>query len=166
MPSNNGKQHHLTTREIVEAAKMRRSKPWHWDALDMDVLIRPRTTAENAAIVDESGRYTADVERYKGTPDEPTSLDAMRVKLRAALYCVLDPETRGPLFTPDDVETLLELDTPALTDLFTITDDVSNFTQAAAEEQEKNSGAMADGSTSSPSREAAATSTSSPTPIR
>jgi hypothetical protein len=168
VPQPNGKapQHHLTTSEIIAKALERRLVPWHWDALDIDVLIRPRTTAENAAVVDEGNKHNAAVEEYRGTPDEPTSLDAMRVRIRAAIPCVLWPDDKTPVFDHESVETLLELDSPSLMDLINKTDAVSNFTKDQAEENAKNSAAMADANTSSDLPEEVETSTSSPTPIR
>jgi hypothetical protein len=161
--TTNGKQHHLSTREIVALAFERRAVRWHWAALDSDFLVRPRTTAENAAVVEESNRHNAAIEEYRGTPDEPTPLDAMRIKVRASLPCLLWPDDRTPVFAYEDLDTLLEMDTVSLMEMMNKVDEVSNFTQAQAE---KNSAAMVDASTSSGSPEGVATSSPSPTPIR
>lgn len=166
MPSNNGKQRHLTTAEIIAKARERHSVPWHWGALDMKALIRPRTTAENAEQIALSNRHNADIEAYKGTADEPTPTDAMRIKIAGMIPCLLYPDDMTPIFTPDDVEALLELDTPTLQEVIEKVDAVSNFTQAQAEENEKNFAETDESSSSSVSPSAAAAPTSSPTPIR
>ena len=166
MAGSNGKQpqHHLTTAEIIARAREKHSRPFHWDALDMDFLIRPRTTAENAAVVDEGQRLTADAEAYAGTADAPGSIEGYRLRLRAAIPCILYPDDRTPVFDHESIEALLELDTPSLNELLDAVDTTSNFTTAQAEEAAKNSVETDGGSTSSVSPSTVATSTSSPTP--
>jgi hypothetical protein len=164
MPHPNGKQHHLTTTEILARAREKRMQPWHWNALDLDYCIRPRTTAENAAIVDEAAKLGRDAEEYAGTADEVSSIEGYRLRLRAAIPCVLHPDDKTQVFDHESIEQLLELDTPALNELIEAVDRVANFTQTTAEEAEKNSGETAASSTASVSPEAAAMSTSSPTP--
>jgi hypothetical protein len=163
---SNGKapQKHLTTAEIVARAREKHSKLWHWGALDIDVTIRPRTTAENADLVDAVNRHNAAIEEYRGTPDEPSSEDAVRLRLRGSIPCIRWPDDGTPMFDHEDIDTLMELDSPSIQELLNEVDTVSNFTAAQAEEAAKNSVATDESSISSVSRSTAATSTFSPTP--
>lgn len=168
MAGSNGKaaQHHMSAREIVALHKARSYQQWHWDALDLDFLIRPRSSAETALLADEGQRLTTDIEQYAGTVDAPGMIEQLRLGLRAALPLLLDPETKEPYFGIDEVDDLLELPMAAINELIEAANRASNFTEADAETAAKNSGETAASSIGAVSPSAAATSTSSPTPTR
>jgi hypothetical protein len=86
--------------------------------------------------------------------------------MEAAVDCILDPETREPMFGIEDVPDLLGLELPAINELIGRVNEVANFTQAQADDAAKNSEATDENRPSSASPSPAETSTSSPTPIR
>jgi hypothetical protein len=168
MAGTNGKapQHHLSVAEIVAKARANRSEPFFWEGPDIDVLVRPRTADETAMVVLAEQRLVEAAEQYKGTSDEPEPAEYLRLSLRVCAPCILDPDTREPLFTADDVDALMEMDTPSLNAIIGKVNTLSNFTRKQAEEAEKNSVTTDDASMSSVSPSAAATPASLPTPIR
>ncbi len=138
-PNGHKPQHHLSVKEIVAAHREKMMTPWHSDLLDLDFLIRPRTGAEIAALSDESQRILADVEKYKGSADEPGAIEQLRLGLRSAIPVLLDPQTREPRFGMDEVDDLLEFEMPVINELMEAVNRISTFTQADAVQNGKNS---------------------------
>ncbi len=167
MPNTNGQkpQKHLSVREIVALHKARMTRPWHSDLLDMNFLIRPRTAAEVAQLSDEGGRLTADMERYKGTPDEPGGIEQLRIGIRSAIPLLLDPDTHEPRFGIDEIDDLLDLPMEVINELVNAANETGVFTKAQADDAAKNSVEIIGGNSSLISPDTAATSTSSPTPM-
>jgi hypothetical protein len=150
----------LSIAELIQRARKMHSVPWHWDALDIDVLIRPRTHEENARGVNE-------VEVLQAVAGPDGSVDAhayMRVELRACLPCVLHPDG-SPMFTLDDVDEMMEMDSPSIFQLRDKVTEVSNWTKEKADEAGNDSGETDDDSNSTASPSPAETNTSSPIPM-
>lgn len=136
MPQPNGKtpQHHLSIAELVERARVRRSDPWHWPALDLDVLVRPRTHEENANAMTEITVLQA----VAPSEAEMDMAEIKRVELRHTLPCLLWPDGT-PIFTADDLDAAMRMDSVTLMQAIEKVNSVSNFTKEQAEEAEKNS---------------------------
>lgn len=158
-----GKIISFTASDLVAKARKLRSTSYHWEALDLDVVIRPRTVTETAALFDEGQRLAKEQEEYAGTADAVPSIESYRLRMRYAIPCILDREG-AQVLTEADVEELLSIDVASLNEILTEVDAVSNFTQAQREEQAKNSAETEAAKSSSVSPAAVAIPGSSPTP--
>ena len=103
------------------------------------VLVQELTGRER----DEFETSTAVIRGNKSYPD----LRNLRAKLVAR--CVVDPATRKPVFTSDDVAALGELSAAALDRVFEAASRLSGLSDADLEEMQGNSPAAQDGGSSS-----------------
>jgi hypothetical protein len=155
-PDNDG---HYSVTQLIKRARAIHSEKYHWDALDIDVLIRPRTHAENA----DGARKVQTLNALMA--EEPDAAAYMRVELETTLPCVLWPDGT-PVFQPDDIDAVMDIDTPSLNELRDKVSEVSLWNEEKAKTVGEGSGETGEDKPSSDSPETAETITSEPTPIR